>query len=95
MSTRPTGAEPLEPDRFDEEFAEGSHEGSATGPEGGVAGIAEPGKTIEGEPKDGDAEAPTRQARAPWHFKVLLVGSIGYLGWRAYQGVSWLAHHIH
>ena len=40
-------------------------------------------------------EAPARQARAPWHFKVILVGSVVYLGWRAYQGISWLAHHIH
>jgi len=42
-----------------------------------------------------EAGGPTRQARAPWHFKVILVGSVVYLGWRAYQGISWLAHHIH
>ncbi len=35
-----------------------------------------------------------RQARAPWHFKVILVGSVVYLGYRFYQGVSWLAHHV-
>jgi hypothetical protein len=52
----------------------------------------------EGSPREaaGDNPAPaTRQARAPWHFKVILVGSVVYLGWRAYQGISWLAHHIH
>lgn len=35
-----------------------------------------------------------RQARAPWHFKVVAVGSVVYLGYRLYQGVSWLVHHI-
>jgi hypothetical protein len=32
--------------------------------------------------------------RAPWHFKVLLGGLAVYLGWRAVQGVEWLAHHL-
>ena len=32
--------------------------------------------------------------KAPWHFKVLLVGVTVYLGWRAYQGIAWLAHHL-
>lgn len=39
---------------------------------------------------DGDGEAP----RAPWHFKVLLVGLTGYLAWRGVQGVEWLAHRL-
>ena len=34
-----------------------------------------------------------RQA-APWHFKLLLVALVLYLGYRAYQGVFWLAHHV-
>jgi hypothetical protein len=29
--------------------------------------------------------------RAPWHFKLLLGSLIVYLGWRAFQGVEWLA----
>ena len=41
---------------------------------------------------DGDV---VRQAKAPWHFKVIVVGSVIYLGWRLYQGIGWLAHHIH
>lgn len=45
------------------------------------------------EPDGEDGE--TGQARAPWHFKVIVVGTIGYLGWRLYQGIEWLAHHIH
>lgn len=31
--------------------------------------------------------------KAPWHFKVLLVGSVIYLCWRLYQGIGWLVHH--
>ncbi len=26
----------------------------------------------------------------PWHFKLLLVATVLYLGWRAVQGVMWL-----
>ena len=28
----------------------------------------------------------------PWHFKLLLVATVLYLGWRAAQGVMWLMH---
>jgi hypothetical protein len=31
--------------------------------------------------------------RAPWHFKVLVVGTVVYLGYRLYQGIGWLIHH--
>jgi hypothetical protein len=30
--------------------------------------------------------------RAPWHFKLLLVALVVYLGYRAYQGVFWVGH---
>jgi hypothetical protein len=53
---------------------------------------------LEGDPQDldegGDDEDEEHQARAPWHFKVMVVGSVVYLGYRLYQGISWLAHHI-
>ena len=39
------------------------------------------------------ADASERQT-APWHFKLLLVALVLYLGYRAYQGVFWLAHHV-
>ena len=29
----------------------------------------------------------------PWYFKFMLVASVIYLGWRAYQGIGWLVHH--
>jgi len=44
-------------------------------------------------PEDEGTEAK-RQAKAPWHFKFIVVGSVVYLGWRLYQGISWLAHHV-
>ena len=30
--------------------------------------------------------------KAPWHFKLLVVACVVYLGWRAVQGVAWLIH---
>ena len=33
-------------------------------------------------------------ARAPWHFKLLLAAATLYLGWRAWQGIDWLVHHV-
>jgi hypothetical protein len=29
-------------------------------------------------------------ARAPWHFKLLLVALVAYLAFRGYQGVEWV-----
>ncbi len=45
------------------------------------------------------AEEPTpeqaaRATRIPWHFWILLVALVVYLGWRAFQGVEWLAQHL-
>ncbi len=41
-------------------------------------------------------DVATQQARprAPWHFKMLLVATVVYLGYRLYQGVFWVAHHL-
>jgi hypothetical protein len=33
------------------------------------------------------------RARAPWHFKVLLLGTVGYLVYRAIWFVEWIHHH--
>lgn len=30
----------------------------------------------------------------PWHFKLLLVATVLYLGWRAVQGVAWVVAHV-
>ena len=51
---------------------------------------AEEGEEEEGEEEEGEH----RQARAPWHFKVIAVGTVIYLGYRLYQGIGWLAHHL-
>jgi hypothetical protein len=41
-----------------------------------------------------ETDGETRQARAPWHFKVIAVGSVVYLGYRLFQGITWLVHHL-
>ena len=33
-------------------------------------------------------------AKAPWHFKLLLVAVIAYLGLRAWQGIVWVVQHV-
>ncbi len=30
----------------------------------------------------------------PWTFKVMLVASVVYLGYRTYQGITWVIHHV-
>jgi hypothetical protein len=32
--------------------------------------------------------------KVPWHFKAMLGGIVVYLGYRAYQGVEWVMHHL-
>ena len=36
---------------------------------------------------------PKEQAKAPWHFVLLLVALAVYLSWRAWQGIVWVTHH--
>lgn len=60
-------------------------------PEPEEAGTAQPGEGGESGEAEGEE---TGQARAPWHFKLVVVGSVVYLGYRAYQGISWLGHHL-
>jgi len=43
---------------------------------------------------DADADDPEAKVRAPWHFYVLLVALVIYLGFRAVQGVVWVAHKL-
>ncbi len=30
----------------------------------------------------------------PWYFKLMLLATVVYLGWRIYQLVHWAIHHI-
>ena len=46
------------------------------------------GRVIVDVREVGDKAAP----RVPWHFWLLLVALVIYLGFRAYQGVVWLLH---
>jgi hypothetical protein len=39
-----------------------------------------------------DPEALAEDPGAPWHFKLLIVAVVLYLGWRAVQGVEWVVH---
>ncbi|MGH9103731.1 MAG: hypothetical protein ACRDYD_12225 [Acidimicrobiales bacterium] len=32
--------------------------------------------------------------RVPWHFKLLVLATAIYLGYRIFQGVMWLTHHV-
>lgn len=32
--------------------------------------------------------------KAPWHFKLLVVAVVLYLGFRAYQGIDWVIAHL-
>jgi hypothetical protein len=47
-----------------------------------------------------NGECPTCQRvialpqKAPWHFKLLLVAVILYLGWRLVQGIGWVAQQL-
>ncbi len=40
------------------------------------------------------AKPRAEELRAPWHFKLLLAALVLYLGYRLYQGIAWLAHHV-
>lgn len=40
--------------------------------------------------EDDEEEGPPK---APWHFKLLLVGTIGYLIYRLIWFIDWLPHH--
>lgn len=36
---------------------------------------------------------PRAEVKAPWHFKLLVVATVLYLGFRAVQGVAWIMQH--
>jgi hypothetical protein len=35
-----------------------------------------------------------RGSSAPWHFKLLIAATTVYLGYRLFQGIEWVAHHL-
>jgi len=38
------------------------------------------------------AKAATPPAKAPWHFWVMVVALVGYLGWRLVEAIAWVAN---
>jgi hypothetical protein len=66
------------------------------------AGAGPPDEAVDGEiedhyedegEEDGDEEEDAATRRPPWHFKVMLGATVIYLGYRSYQGITWLIHH--
>jgi hypothetical protein len=41
-------------------------------------------------PTCGRVIAEVDEVKAPWHFKLLVVATVLYLAFRAYQGIAWL-----
>ncbi|HWW54958.1 MAG TPA: hypothetical protein VNY84_14370 [Acidimicrobiales bacterium] len=41
----------------------------------------------------GNEGAVVAHPATPWHFKLMLVALVIYLGFRAFQGVAWLVAH--
>ncbi len=48
--------------------------------------------------EDGDCPTcgtePLAHRKSPWYFKFMLVASVIYLGYRAFQGITWVVHHV-
>ena len=55
---------------------------------------------VEDDEVNEDGECTTcgnsvaQHRRIPWQFKIMIYITIIYLGYRAYQGVTWVVHHI-
>ena len=54
------------------------------------AGDCPEGHHVADPPSDEEEKAPG----APWHFWVLVIALVIYLGWRLVQGIVWLVGHI-
>jgi uncharacterized paraquat-inducible protein A len=37
---------------------------------------------------------PLEHRKTPWYFKFMLAASVIYLLYRAFQGVTWVVHHV-
>jgi uncharacterized paraquat-inducible protein A len=50
---------------------------------------------VEGEcPTCGTILAEQERGPVPWYFKAFLVAAVVYLGYRGYQGVTWVVGHV-
>lgn len=71
--------------------------GRGSSPDAIAARADRPPEAIEDEAKSTDASTPLdgdEGARTPWHFKVLLVALVIYLGWRLVELVLWVGHKL-
>lgn len=51
--------------------------------------------TESGACPDCGTELAERERRpVPWYFRLMIAATVVYLGYRAYQGVAWLVHHV-
>lgn len=46
------------------------------------------------EPSSDRATVDTATPPTPWHFKLLVLAVVLYLGWRLVQGLVWVAEHL-
>ena len=54
-----------------------------------------PRSPVEACPDCGSVtEVGADERPVPWHFKLLVVATVAYLGWRAAQGVVWLIQRL-
>jgi hypothetical protein len=57
--------------------------------------LVEDDELVDGEcPQCGTALGPTPPRHIPWYFRAMVVAFVIYLGYRTYQGVTWVVHHI-
>jgi uncharacterized paraquat-inducible protein A len=45
-------------------------------------------------PACGNELAEGERRPIPWYFKFMVVASVIYLGYRTYQGITWVVHHV-
>jgi DNA-directed RNA polymerase subunit RPC12/RpoP len=55
--------------------------------------VAEDEVTTDGQCPTCGTELIEERRPIPWYFKFMGVATVVYLGWRAYQGIAWIAHH--
>jgi len=66
----------------------------AEAPEGSSSASGATGGPGAGSAKLDLRELAGEDARTPWHFKLLVVAVVGYLGWRGVEMASWVIHHL-
>jgi DNA-directed RNA polymerase subunit RPC12/RpoP len=56
-------------------------------------------RRVEDDELEGDDACPDcghalrERRKVPWHFKLFVYATVIYLGYRTFQGITWLVHH--